>query len=454
MNTRKTAVETLLAQVSKMYTVGQKLISNIEKLLQSEQAKKISPEDLDAMQVNKRALRRRYQLKEAAAMVGVSHPTIYQAEEDGRLPKPDIRNNTARQIRAGYTIAQVNEMRRVFGTLPRRPADKMPPVVGFLNLKGGAWKTTLTWLFGQYLAIRGYRILMVDTDPQGSLSFNMGYRPDIDVSYEDTFAPFMLQDSQALMEAGHGPEAYKTLHYAIKQTYWPNIDIIPSCLQTLAVDLEMPILIRENQLAARKLGKESSNSHIEALREGLKGVADDYDFILLDGTPSLNISTMNVVSACDVTIVPTPAAMADFASTLQFTSLIKETMEAYMQREYFPPVPEFLFCITKFSESPYSEWMSGIIRKTFEVNVLQHEAHQSDELGKSTNKITSIYEVNPSESNNRQRLKNTIERFDGLFQEIHDHLWQKCFNEVAEEAVKEPSQYQSMSDLLKQEGVL
>jgi len=62
--------------------------------------------------------------------------------------------------------------------------------------------------------------------------------------------------------------------------------------------------------------------------------------------------------------------------------------------------------------------------------VLNAESYHSDEIGKASNDITSIYEVNPSEADNRKRLKKTIEMFDELFNEMHDAIWETCFDEV------------------------
>jgi chromosome partitioning protein len=172
---------------------------------------------------------------------------------------------------------------------------------------------------------------------------------------------------------------------------------------------------------------------IMKLRSGLVEVGKDYDFIVIDGTPSLNISTLNVVSACDMVFVPTPAAMLDFASTLQFAGLVAETIETYDEGGIYPNVPDMRFFITKYSGSSYAQFMGQIIRRVFTVergDVLSNEAHASDEIGKATNSTYSIYEQNPAESDNRKRLKSTCEMFDKLFEEMHDAVWETCYEEV------------------------
>lgn len=412
--------------LNKVHTVtdrGLAIIQKIPELIMKSQQTKIDPAEIESIQVNERVLKRRYGTKQAAEMAGISHTLLYAAEEDGRLPKPDYRKDTVKKVRAGYTMNQINNIRRVFGTAPGKPPKSKAAITGFLNLKGGSQKTTLCHLFSQYLAIRGYKVLVMDTDPQGSLSFYFGKRPDVDVHYEHTIAPFLLEDDEALVEAGLPEGSSRDLRYAIQKTYWDNIDIIPSCLQNLNIDLLMPMMLKESG--------QSSQDHIEKLRKGLLAVGDDYDFVVLDGTPSLNISTLNVVTACDVIFVPTPAAMSDYASTLQFSQLIADTIEAYDEAGFYPNVPDIRYVITKYSKSSYAQFMGQVIRKTFNVergDVLTNEAHHSDEIGKATNRITSIYEVNPAESDNRKRLKQSSEMFDRLFEEVHDEACGTCWD--------------------------
>lgn len=416
----------VLQKINTITDRGLNIIERIPELIKRSQESKLDPADVRAMQVDERVLKRRYGTKLTAEMANVSHSSIYTAEQDGRLPEPDYRTDTKRRKRAGYTINQISAIRKVFNTLPSRPEGTDAAIIGVLNLKGGSQKTTMCHLFSQYLAIQGYRVLVVDTDPQGSLSFYYGKRPDVDVQYENTIAPFLLEDDEALEDAGFGPNASLSLKYAIQPTYWDGVDIIPACLQNLNIDMAMPSLLQG-------ASKEAKVAQIEKLRNGLQAVGQDYDFILLDGTPSLNITTLNVITACDMVFVPTPAAMSDYASTLQFAQLIADTIDAYDRDGFYPNIPDLRFVITKYSKSSYAQFMEQVIRKTFGVetgDVLTKQAHHSDEIGKATNRMTSIYEVNPSEADNRTRLRDTVKMFDGLFAEMTAQVISTCWGDL------------------------
>ncbi len=281
-----------------------------------------------------------------------------------------------------------------------------------------------------------------------------GLRPDIDVQYWDTIAPFLLKDVVGALEEGIDPATLNDLSYAIQETYWPNIDIIPACMELLRIDLELPEITKRLALAYSEEhpGESKAPDHIEYLRKGIATVSQDYDFVLLDGTPSLNLSTMNVVTACDVTFIPAPAQMSDYASTLQFTNLITQTIEAYQRVDYHPPMPDIFYCITKFSDSPYSDWMGKMIRKTFGDRTLRQEAHNSDEIGKAGNKIKSIYEINQSESNNRQLLKVTRAKYDSLFNEMLEEILLPIWQFDEEDADEKPAS--GMAELLEKEGLI
>lgn len=419
-------IQKFLEKIETVGVRGDTIMNEIPGLVQKAQKIKHDPSWLEIAEVDQRVQKRRYGTTQAAELAGISHSLLYAAEQDGRLPEPEYRNDTAKKVRAGYTMNHINCIRRTFGTAPRKPEGSSAAVVGVLNLKGGSQKTTTCHLFSQYLAMQGYRILLLDTDPQGSLSFFYGKRPDINVLYENTIAPFFLEDEEALIEAGFEPGASRTLHYAIQKTYWDNIDIIPSCLQNLNIDLLMPRVMDD--------AKVPLVDRVMKLRMGLLEIGNNYDFIIVDGTPSLNLSTLNVVSACDMVFVPTPAAMLDFASTLQFAGLVSETVETYRESGIYPNIPDIRFFITKYSGSSYAQFMAQIIRRVFTVergDVLVNEAHTSDEIGKATNSTYSIYEQNPTESDNRKRLKMTTELFDKLFEEMHDAVWETCYEEFS-----------------------
>jgi chromosome partitioning protein len=83
----------------------------------------------------------------------------------------------------GYTITtKSTDIREIIGKRPRRPDGASCVRVVFSNLKGGVAKTTMSLHFAQYLAREGYRVLLVDADPQATTTSAFGFIPDLDLA--------------------------------------------------------------------------------------------------------------------------------------------------------------------------------------------------------------------------------------------------------------------------------
>lgn len=146
----------------------------------------------------------------------------------------------------------------------------MARVIAFCNQKGGVGKTTTTASLGVCLADTGYKVLLVDLDPQANLSMGLG----IDV--------YNLEHS--VYDVLQRPEN------GVADVVQPvnGLDILPSTLDLTAAELEL----------AGKYGREW------LLKEALDIVRDQYDFILIDAPPSLGLFTLNALTAANEVIIP------------------------------------------------------------------------------------------------------------------------------------------------------
>src|SRR5579862_7917064 len=131
-------------------------------------------------------LLRRFSLAEAAELLNVSPRTIQRGAQSGQLP-PGERN---RRNQLYFSLAEIQAMRERLGRQTVRPPGTSPAVVAIANFKGGVGKTSTAIHLGQYLALRGYRILMVDLDAQASLTNLFGLIPDSEVANEHTALPY------------------------------------------------------------------------------------------------------------------------------------------------------------------------------------------------------------------------------------------------------------------------
>lgn len=205
-------------------------------------------------------------------------------------------------------------------------------VISVINFKGGVGKTTLTANLGAELARRGKRVLLVDLDPQSSLTYSF-YAPDVaaghippDRSIKAWYDSFDLGvPHRALSECVVIPAA---VNHKIAE-FGGFIGLIPSTMSLIDHELSM---LANVGLRGVEPGQELfrlRRALSDALRDGALG---GYDLVLIDCAPNFNIVTQSAVVASDHIVVP---SRPDYLSTLGITSLFHNTgrlVEMYNQQ--------------------------------------------------------------------------------------------------------------------------
>ena len=136
----------------------------------------------------RKVLQRLFSPVEAAEMVGRDRTTLIRAESDIGIEAAP--RNPSNNRRLGYTLAQVQAVRAHFGTQPwRDPVTDAPLVIACQNFKGGVAKSTTCVNFAHYLALKGYRVLVIDTDSQATTTAMFGFVPDADIADSETILP-------------------------------------------------------------------------------------------------------------------------------------------------------------------------------------------------------------------------------------------------------------------------
>ena len=339
-----------------------------------------------------KTLERRYSITEVADMVGRSTTSIRKAEDAGHLVSPE-KNELGR--RSGYTLEAINAMRDYFGIFPGRQDNEKPFRLSFQNFKGGVGKTTLCCHFCQYMAQKGYRVLLVDCDSQGSSTTTFGYHPDLDLELEDTLMPFIVGDE---------PD----LSYAVRATYWDRLDIIPANLELYGA---------EYHLAALAGG--TGPAWINRLHEGLQTVENAYDIVVLDPPPALGMISLNVTRAMDGLIVPTPPAMYDFHSTVTFFRMMMEVVQSVGNSLDEPLDIRFVKLLVSKYDSGKSaqEFIVQMMSEHYAGSVLRAPMLQSAEIDNASSNWQTVYELS-SPTTSRKTYQRCINSLNAVFEEI------------------------------------
>ncbi|RYF62071.1 MAG: ParA family protein [Cytophagaceae bacterium] len=146
----------------------------------------------------------------------------------------------------------------------------MGKVIAIANQKGGVGKTTTTINLAASLAALEFQTLIVDADPQANSTSGLGYNPK---EIENSIYECMVE--------GVRPQD------AIIQTDFPNLDLLPSHIDLVGAEIEMINL----------------QNREDKMKTTLDSIRDDYDFIIIDCSPSLGLITINSLTAADSVII-------------------------------------------------------------------------------------------------------------------------------------------------------
>lgn len=187
-------------------------------------------------------------------------------------------------------------------------------VITIANQKGGCGKTATTHALGESLAALGRHVLLIDTDPQGSLTHACGAKDTAGVS---------------LAEVLGGAERGRLSLHDIIQPISPDLDLAPADIALAGVELGL----------TSRLGREA------VLSKSLRPVADRYDVCLIDCPPSLGLLTVGALVAADAVLIPSQPQAADLRGLRLFTDTL-----ATIQSELNPSLKTLGVLVTFFDK--------------------------------------------------------------------------------------------------------
>jgi chromosome partitioning protein len=320
---------------------------------------------------------RRFSPAEAARMIGIHQGYLRQLVSEGKGPRASPNG------RRTYSIQDIELLRTDLdaagkGTrryVPWRREGERVQVISVMNFKGGSGKTTTSAHLGQFLALRGYRVLAIDLDPQASLSALFGHQPELDVGENETIYGAIRYDDRR-----------REMPEIIRGTYIPNLHVIPGQLELMEFEHETP-----KALMTRASG---DSLFFARIGQALAQVTEAYDVVIIDCPPQLGFLTLSALCAATAVLITVHPQMLDVMSMSQFLNMTGSLLDVVAGAGGTTEYDWMRYLVTRYepSDGPQTT-MVGLMRSIFGSRVLTHPMVKSTAIADAGLTKQTLYEV-------------------------------------------------------------
>jgi|TARA_Y100001951_G_C11276223_1_gene262119 chromosome partitioning protein len=323
---------------------------------------------------------RRFSAGEAAELLGISTSFLRKLHFDNKV----VDVQTSPGGRRHYSAEDLLSIRRTLESTAksrgayqrgRRDGDKLQ-VLSFLNFKGGSGKTTSAIHAAQRLALKGYRVLCVDIDPQASLTTLFGYRPEYDFLNSGTIYDAIQYDDPV------------PLADVIQKTFFTGIDLAPGGLMLQEFEHETPQALLNNTQPA----------FFARLATSLQDVEQNYDVVIFDCPPQLGYLTMSALCASTGVLITVVPNMLDVASMSQFLQMSADLLDVVSNAGASMEFDFLRFLINRYepNDGPQQQVLS-FLRQLFDEEVMVAPMLKSTAISDAGLTHQTIYEVDRSQ---------------------------------------------------------
>lgn len=343
---------------------------------------------------------------QVAALCGIDRARLnYLASKEGStLPPGELHGNGRSRI---FTLSEAREWVQAEAGIDPRPHDTPGDIVIVANFKGGSTKTTTAMSLAQGLSLRGRSVLVVDLDPQASLTELCGLYAESDVVEDDTVMPLVYGDKT-------------DLRYAIKQTYWAGVDMIPAAPALFSAEFMIPSYVT----------KDPKFRFWDILGKGLQPLRKDYDYIIIDTAPSLSYLTINALMAANAMVMPLVPESLDFISSVQFWNLFSDLARSFTEMD---PNKKFDFISVLLSKVDYGASSSAPVVRAWAQRaygdwMIPVEIPASSVVGSEALEFATVYDIDKWEGSAKTlaRIRDPFDLFCKLIDDQFADKWSRA----------------------------
>ena len=255
----------------------------------------------------------------------------------------------------------------------------MGKIIAIANQKGGVGKTTTAINLGASLAVLDYKTLIIDADPQANAGSGLGFDPrKVEISIYECIV------------------GKNDIEEGIRETDTPNLYILPSHLDLVGAEIELIDLDNREKL----------------VKKALTSIKEDYDFIIIDCSPSLGLITVNALAAADSVLIPVQCeffALEGLGKLLNTINIVQRSINPNLQIEGI--------LLTMYdSRLRLSKQVIAEVRRHFKDIVFDTIIHRNIKLGEapSFGQAALMYDLKSKGAINYLNLAKEVLKKNGL----------------------------------------
>lgn len=237
-------------------------------------------------------------------------------------------------------------------------------IISVANQKGGVAKSTTAINLAAGLSLEGYKVLLIDTDPQTNTT-RVFIHPDEEIEVDKSLYSAIIK--------------FSPLSPIIRETKTDNLHIVPSHIRLSSADLELA---------------QAFDNRSERLKKALSKVRDRYDYVIIDNPPSLGLLTINSFVASEKLIIPVSTGFFALTGLVQ----LQETIDMVKQTQLNPEL-EIMGVLCTFSDhTNVSRDVENQLREYFGEQVFATTIPKNVSLEEAHSNHTHIFDHAPNSS--------------------------------------------------------